>query len=37
MKEMTGGRISEDDEGLEPLILTPPAEEPVEEPVKVPA
>lgn len=33
MKEMTGGRISEDDEELEPLILTPPVEEPVEEPV----
>ena len=33
MKEIKAGKISEDDEEPVPLILTPPVEEPVEEPV----
>ena len=35
MKEVNDGKITEDGEEAEPLILTPPVEEPV--PVEVPA
>lgn len=34
---MNDGKITEDGEEEEPLILTPPIQEPIEAPVEVPA
>lgn len=37
MEEVRAGKITEDGEDEEPLILVPPVEEPIEAPVEVPA